>query len=44
MPPEKLHKTELHKKKFKKNVAMLALIVGFIAVFWIITMIRIAGG
>ncbi len=33
----------LHHKKLKKNLTVLALIVGFIAVFWIITMIRIAG-
>lgn len=33
----------LHQKKLKKNLTVLALIIGFIAVFWIITMIRIAG-
>ncbi len=33
----------LHKQKLKKNLTVLALIVGFIAIFWIITMIRIAG-
>ena len=33
----------LHRKKFKKNLTVFGLIVAFIAVFWIITMIRIAG-
>ena len=38
------HKTQLHKKKLKKNLAVLAMVIGFIAVIWAITMIRIAGG
>ncbi len=33
-----------HKTKFKKNVAIAAGIFGFIALFWVITMIKIAGG
>lgn len=34
----------VHKTKFKKNVAVLAAILGFIALFWVITMVKIAGG
>lgn len=36
-------KSEIHKKKFKKNLAVFSLIIGFIALFWVITMIKIAG-
>ena len=36
--------SELHKKKLKKNLAVLAMVVGFCALIWIVTMIRIAGG
>ncbi|MGB4057443.1 MAG: hypothetical protein WBK77_05110 [Alphaproteobacteria bacterium] len=32
----------LHKTKLKKNIAVAAAIFGFIALFWVITMIRIA--
>ena len=32
----------LHKKKLKKNLAVLALIFGFFALVWVITMIKIA--
>lgn len=39
-----LHQTELHKKKLKKNLMVLGLIIGFIAMIWCITIIRIAGG
>jgi len=35
--------SDLHKQKKKKNFAILAMIVVFIAIFWAITMIRIAG-
>ncbi|MEM7650749.1 MAG: hypothetical protein AAF204_01545 [Pseudomonadota bacterium] len=38
-----LHKTDLHKKKLKKNLAVLGMILGFIALIWAITMIKIAG-
>lgn len=38
-----LHKTDTHKKKLKKNLAVMAMIVGFCALIWAITMIRIAG-
>jgi len=37
------HKTELHQKKLKKNLTVLALILGFIALIWAITMIKISG-
>ncbi len=39
-----LHQTEVHKKKLKKNLAVLGMIMGFCALIWVITMIRIAGG
>jgi hypothetical protein len=32
----------LHKAKFKKNIAVAAGILGFIALFWVITMLKIA--
>jgi hypothetical protein len=32
---------DLHKKKRKKNFTLLALIIGFIALIWAITMIKI---
>ncbi len=34
--------SDLHKKKLSKNLIMLALIMGFIALIWMITMIKIA--
>lgn len=33
--------SDLHKKKKKKNLTVLAMIFGFIALIWIITMIKI---
>lgn len=36
--------TDLHKKKLKKNLAILAMIVAFCALIWAITVIRISGG
>jgi hypothetical protein len=39
MPIEKLHKL-----KKKKNLAILALILGWIALIWIITMVKISNG
>lgn len=38
-----LHQTEIHKKKLKKNLTVLAMIAGFCALIWIVTMIKIAG-
>lgn len=32
----------LHKAKFKKNVAVAAAVLGFIALFWIITIVRVS--
>lgn len=32
----------VHKAKFKKNLMVFGLVFGFIAVIWIITMIRIS--
>ena len=34
---------ELHKKKLKTNLAILALIVGLCALIWAITMIKVSG-
>lgn len=36
-------KTELHNKKLKKNLLALAMIFGFCALIWSITIIRISG-
>ena len=33
----------LHKQKLKKNIAVFAMIIGIIAIIWIVTMIKIAG-
>lgn len=38
------HKTDVHKKKLMKNLAVLAMVVGFCAVIWAVTMIRIGAG
>ncbi len=37
------HKSELHKQKLKKNIAVAGMILGFIALIWVITMIKISG-
>lgn len=37
------HKSEAHRRKFKKNLAILAIIAGLCALIWIVTMIKIAG-
>jgi hypothetical protein len=34
--------SDLHKKKRKKNYIVLAMIIGFIALVWAVTMVRIA--
>lgn len=36
--------SDLHKKKRMKNYALLAIIVGWCALIWIIAMIRMGGG
>ena len=33
--------TPLHKAKFRKNLAVLALVVGFMALIWAITILKI---
>lgn len=33
----------VHKSKRKKNMAVLAAIILFVAIFWIMTMVKIAG-
>lgn len=33
----------VHKSKHKKNLAVMAVIILFVAIFWIITMVKIAG-
>lgn len=37
-------KGELHKRKFKKNLAMLGLVFGLVALIWAVTIIRMSGG
>lgn len=37
------YQSEIHKKKLKKNIAVMAAILGFCGLIWAITMIRIAG-
>lgn len=32
--------TDLHKKKRSKNFAVLAALIGFVALIWIITMVK----
>ncbi|MEZ5814566.1 MAG: hypothetical protein R3E13_07625 [Alphaproteobacteria bacterium] len=39
-----LHHSETHKKKLRKNLAVLAMIIAFCALIWAVTMIRISGG
>lgn len=34
----------LHKKKFKTNMAIFALVLGLCALIWAITMVRIGSG
>ena len=36
--------SDLHKSKKKKNLTMLALVMGWIALIWIITMIKVSNG
>ena len=36
--------SDLHKKKLKKNLMILALVIGWIALIWIITMIKVSHG
>lgn len=33
---------ELHRKKLKKNLTVMALLLGFAALVWVISMIKIA--
>ena len=33
----------VHKKKFKKNLAVLAIIIATCALLWVITMIKVSG-
>ena len=35
--------SDIHKTKFKKNMTVLAIIIGAIAIIWAITMIKISG-
>jgi len=43
MPPNDTYKSPVHKAKMKKNLAVLGIILGIIAVIWAVTMIKIAG-
>lgn len=35
-------KSELHSRKLKKNIVVFGLVIGFIAVIWTVTMVKIA--
>jgi hypothetical protein len=35
--------SDLHKKKLKTNLAILAALAGFCALIWVITMVKISG-
>lgn len=37
-------KSDLHKSKKKKNLAVLAMIAGWIVLIWVITMIKVKNG
>jgi hypothetical protein len=34
---------ELHKQKLKKNIAVLALIIGFVALVFVISIVKMSG-
>ena len=36
--------SDLHKAKQKKNLAMLAIIIAFVALIWAITMVKMTAG
>ena len=38
------HRSDVHKKKLAKNLAVLGMIAAFCAVIWAVTMIRIGAG
>ncbi|MGH1377896.1 MAG: hypothetical protein ACRBB3_03655 [Alphaproteobacteria bacterium] len=42
MPRDDSHKSEIHKKKSKKNYAVLAIIFGFVALIWVISIIKMS--
>lgn len=42
MPHDDSYKSELHKKKAKKNYAVLAIIFGFVALIWVISIIKMS--
>lgn len=37
-------KSDLHKSKKKKNIALLAVIAAWVALIWIVTMIKVNHG
>lgn len=38
------HRSEVHRRQLRKNLAVLAIIAGLCAMIWAVTMIKIAGG
>lgn len=36
--------SDLHKKKLRKNLTILALIVGWVALIWAVTMLKMFSG
>lgn len=38
------HRSEVHRRQLKKNIAVLAIIAGVCVMIWVVTMIKIGGG
>lgn len=38
------HRSEVHRRQLRKNLAVLGIIAGVCAMIWIVTMIKISGG
>ena len=38
------HPTERHKRQWSKNLALLAILAGLVALFYAITIVRMGGG
>ncbi len=41
--PERGYLTELHKRKRSKNLALLAVLVGLVVLFYLVTIVRMGG-
>ncbi len=38
------HHSEVHRKKIKKNMAVLSIVFGLCALIWVVSMIKMSGG